>query len=355
MKYAIVHDYLTQRGGAERVVLALAKLLPGAPIYTSLYASNGTYQEFEDLDVRTSRLQGKVKPEQFRRSVLSLPGVFAELDLSEFDLVVISSSAFAHHVRHHNSFVYCHTPPHFLYDTRAYLGSPILAAMSWGPLSLMRRQDRKAASLHHNYAANSQQSAQRIEETYGRTCPVIYPPLMTAHLPENAEPLPTRQRALVVSRLLPYKRVDVAIKACELAGIGLTIVGEGPEMDRLRASATGDVSFVGRVEDHEMAELFVDHSVVLTPGREDFGYGPVEANYSGRPVIAIKAGGALETIENGVNGALVNGWNTRDWSEAIKEVLSMSWSPSQLRATTERFSEKTFGDQTNRWIESSLD
>jgi glycosyltransferase involved in cell wall biosynthesis len=354
MKYAIVHDYLTQRGGAERVVLALAKVFPEAPIYTSLYAPEGTYREFSKLDVRTSRLQGKVKPEQFRRSVLSLPGVFSELDLSEYDLVVISSSAFAHHVRHDNSMVYCYTPPHFLYDTSAYLGNSALAAIAWGPLSILRHRDRRAASTHHSYATISRQSARRVSEIYGRSSPVIYPPLITAHLPSTAASTPSELRALIVSRLLPYKRVDVAIKACALAGIGLTIVGEGPEMSALKSLATGDVTFVGRVDDRELAQLFVDHSVVVAPGLEDFGYGPVEANYSGRPVVALKAGGALETIQDDINGFLVDGWDPQEWSAAIKSATSKSWSPTELRATTNRFSEQVFTKRIKLWVEGQL-
>ena len=355
MKYAIVHDYLTQRGGAERVVLALAHVLPDAPIYTSIYSPDDTYPEFKELDVRTSDLQGRIRPEHFRRAVLRLPGAFERLRLSEFQRVLVSSSAFAHHIRHPNSAVYCYTPPHFLYDTRAYLGNATLSTIAQLPLALLRHRDRLAAKRHRTYSTISRQSALRIESAYHLAAPVIYPPLMTSHLPRVLQASPPAPRALVVSRLLPYKRIDVAIKACEIAGVGLTVVGEGPELHSLRHLATGDVNFTGRVNDDDLAQLFASHAVVLAPGIEDFGYGPVEANYAGRPVIAIRAGGALETVEDGVNGVLVSDWSPQSWAMAISEALNKPWSSVHLRETTERFSQTQFEANIAQWLNSSLE
>jgi glycosyltransferase involved in cell wall biosynthesis len=350
MKTAIVHDYLSQRGGAERLVLGLCGLFPGAPVYTSIYAPERTYPEFSDIDVRTSALQRRVSPDQFRRSVLRLPAVFSELDLSEFDQVVISTSGFAHHVRHARTAVYCHTPPHFLYDTRAYLGSRARAAVVRAPFAWLRHVDRAAAARHRSYVANSLQTSRRIRAVYGRESGVIYPPLATGHLPDRLSP-PRVPRALVIARLLPYKRIDVAIAACRRVGIGLTIVGEGPEEGRLRRLADGDVVFLGRQSDDELRDLFEGHGVVLAPGLEDFGYGPVEANYAGRPVVARRAGGALETVEDGVNGILVDSWDEAAWSDALSAVLARDWSPAALRATTDRFGLDVFRANVTTWLD----
>ena len=330
----------------------MAGLFPDAPIYTSFYAPGSTYPEFADLDVRTTSLQSSIRPDHFRRSVLRLPGAFAGLDLSGFDQVLVSSSAFAHHIRHPRSVVYCYAPPHFLYDSRAYFGSRAKAAAAWPVLAPLRRRDRTAASSHGAYIAISAESARRIASAYGRTAPIVYPPLRTEHLPLLPEPLPAEPRALIVARMLPYKRVDVALSACVQAGVGLTVVGEGPEEPRLRQLAAGhDVQFLGRLDDAALVDLFVAHSLVLAPGIEDFGYGPVEANYAGRPVVAQAAGGALETVENGVNGILVSGWDTGHWADAIKSAVHRSWSPAALRESTSRFHADEFG----RGIRNAMD
>ncbi len=351
----IVHDYLSQRGGAERVVLSLSRLFPSAPIYTSFYAPELTYPEFKQLDVRTSGLQDRVDPDHFRRAVFQLPSAFSAMDLSSYNRALVSSSAFAHHVNHPNAAVYCYTPPRFLYDTSTYLGSRAKAAAVWLPFEILRHRDRRAALAKRTYAAISEQSARRMHQAYRFTGGIIYPPLATAHLPSIPPPFPATPRALVIARLLPYKRVDVAIRACTQIGLGLTIVGEGPEEDRLRSLGRGaDVAFLGRIDDDELRELFAEHSLVLIPGIEDFGYAPIEANYAGRPAVAIAAGGSLETIEDGVNGQLVAGWDLAAWIAAVEAVVARQWVPEQLRESTERFHEASFHRSISEWMDSSL-
>ncbi|MGH9073641.1 MAG: glycosyltransferase, partial [Acidimicrobiales bacterium] len=256
--------------------------------------------------------------------------------------VVVSSSAFAHHIRHPRSLVYCHTPPRFLYDPEAYFRGRAAARAARAALAPLRRQDRRAALGHVAYVANSEVTARRIAKTYGRVAPVVYPPLATAHLPSRPQPLPSRPRALVVARLLPYKRIEVAIAACAAARIPLTVVGEGPDEPRLRRLASGHVDFAGWLDDDRLAEVFVSHSVVLAPGVEDFGFGPVEASFAGRPVVAVAAGGALETVRDGVTGRLVEGWDPGSWAAAITDVLSRRWSPTDLRGHTTAFGAEVF-------------
>ena len=350
MRIALVHDYLTQPGGGERVVLQLAELFPGAPIYTALYEPETTFPEFANYDVRTSPLQGNVDADDFRRSVLRYPRAFQGFDLDDYDLVVVSSSAFAHHVRHPAAYVYCHTPPRFLYDPATYVGerfAPILGAAGL-PL---RRADRSAARSCAGYVANSKITASRIKARYGIEAPVIHPPLWTAHLPAEVSPIPAVPRALTICRLLPYKRADLAVEAAKRAGIGLTVVGDGPERARLEALAGDhDVSFLGRVDDDELRALWETHSVAIVPGLEDFGFAPVEANYSGRPTVALDAGGALETVNSGVTGLRVSGTDPDAWGDTLRQVIDTTWDPHQLRAESEKFSGERFDRQLLEWI-----
>jgi glycosyltransferase involved in cell wall biosynthesis len=349
VRIALVHDYLAQCGGAERVLLELAAMFPEAPIYTSLYAPELTFPDFAALDIRTSALQTRVAPQRFRSALLRYPAAFRSFDLSDFDTVLVSSSAFAHHVRHDHSYVYCHTPPRFLYHPESYGGGRVRAAVTRHALAPLRRADLRAAVHHVSYVANSEATARRVRLTYGREAGVIYPPLRTAHLPDPLSPLPSAPRALVVSRLLPYKRIDVAIEACALAGIPLSVVGEGPDRDRLERLG-GNVELLGRVADDELARLFVAATVVLVPGREDFGYLPVESNFAGRPVVALATGGALETIVDGTSGRLVASHNVRLWAEVLREVHERSWSPAELRASTQRFWAASFRGSVAHWV-----
>lgn len=347
---AIVHDFLSQCGGAERVVLQLAAMFPDAPIYTSFYAPERTFAEFADRDVRTSRLQGRIDPDGFRWAVLRYPGAFRSFDLSAFDTVVVSSSAFAHHVVHERSFVYCHTPPRFLYESGAYRHGRKLRLLARPALAVLRGSDRRAVSRHRSYAANSEVTAERVRRLYGREAAVLHPPLWTRHLPAEPPPFPRSPRALLVSRLLKYKRVDVAVEACRLVGMPLTVVGDGPERRRLEENRWPGVAFLGRVDDIDLAPLFAEHSVALVPAREDFGYGAVEANYAGRPVVALAAGGARETVVHGVTGLLVESYEPAAWALALGAVHEREWSPGDLRRATTRFQAPRFDAAVRRWL-----
>jgi glycosyltransferase involved in cell wall biosynthesis len=348
---AVVHDYLTQFGGAERVALVMSDCFPEAPVYTSIYGEHDTFSEFRDRDVRTTSLQRYVPPRHFRLAGPLYGRAFSKLDLSAYDNLLISSSGFAHHVQHHNAYVYCHTPPRFIYELPAYFGKSWRVGATSAFLPWLRRRDQEAAQRHHRYVANSALSARRISALYGKDVGVIHPPLRTDHLPEQPAPMPQEPRALIVARLQPYKRFDLAIAACARAGIPLTIAGTGPDAARLKSLATGDVRFLGRVEDAALPELFRTHSVVLAPGIEDFGMAPIEANYSGRPVLARAAGGALETVEHGRTGFLVDSDDVAVWADMIDQVIRASWQPHELQASTAPFRVEEFRHKIHRWIE----
>lgn len=332
------------------MVLALAEAFPGAPVYTSVYAAAGTFAGFADLDVRVAPLGKLVRPAAFRSYAPLYPVLFRSLDLSEYDTVIVSSSAFAHHVRHPRSFVYCHTPPRFLYQPGSYLRSAALIAAIGAVTAPVCVADRRAARRARSYAANSEVTRRRIAAVYGLDATVIHPPVSTGHLPAVPFPLPARPHALVVSRLLPYKRVEVALMACAEVGIPVTVVGEGPERQRLERLAGPETEFLGRVDDAELAGLYAEASVVLAPGVEDFGFAPVEAHWAGRPVVAIAAGGALETVRDGVDGLLVEDHDISRWARALRAVHERRWDPGVLQDGATPFSFEVFSEQVRVWV-----
>lgn len=361
MTIALVHDFLTQRGGAERVVLHLARILRDPVIITALYAPDDTYPGFADFDVRALHEISGPPAQHFRRRVLSYPGMFRSLGLDDADLAIISTSAFAHHVRHPRSAVYWHTPPRFLYDPAAYLPwqpGPSQTALAFAVSTATRRlrhRDRHAARAHRLHAANSRRTSARLHETYGIDVPVLYPPLDTESIPFSLSEPCTPPRALVVSRLLPYKRIDLAVAACWLVGIPLTVIGNGPDRDRLRRLADDSVTFRSAVSNAELAKAYADHAVVLCPGQEDFGYVPVEAASSGRPVVAAAGAGAEETVLEGSSGLLVRGTDATLWARAIETALDRPWFPDELRSSASRFSADTFALGLTDWLSPLAD
>ena len=356
MRVAIVHDFACQRGGAERVVLSLCRLLADPVVVTSLYVPEATYPELGDYEVRAARVGTARDAKRFRARALSYAREFRAFDVSDTGLAIVSSSAFAHHVRHPRSLVYWHTPPRFLYDPSAYVGNPVLAGALRTGLTPVRRGDRRAALAHQGHAATSRRTAARLKDAYGIDASVIHPPLDLDRLGSALTDPTGGAGALVVSRLLPYKRVDVAIKACALAGVPLTIVGAGPEGPNLRALAgTGPVRFLEAVSDAELAELYATSAVVLSPAIDDFGYVPIEAAYAGRPVVAASAGRTNENVRDGRTGRLVEGFDEADWAEALVEVLATPWSPETLRAHAVEFGHERFASQLREWLAPFVD
>ena len=356
-KLAIVHDYLTQTGGAERLALALSDIFPEALIYTSVYAPEATLSEFGGRDIRTTFLQGRFAPEHFRYAAPLYGQAFRSLDLSEFDKVIVSTSGFAHHIKHPNAFVYCHTPPHFLYELDAYMNKGVARSVAQGVVPALRAGDKRAARRHANYVANSFETAEKIRKTYEKITPVIHPPFSTTHLPPSVSALPAEPRALMIGRLMPYKRFDTAIRACHIANVPLTVIGGGPDEARLRSLATelnSNTAFTGRVSDEDLAELWNWHSVALMPGVEDFGFAPLDANYSGRPIVGRNAGGALETIVDGVTGMHVDGDDPAVWAEAILNTLHQQWDPVVLRESTTPFQFPAFRSKVLEWVGESV-
>lgn len=357
-RVAIVHDYLTQRGGAERVVLSLLRMFPDADLYTSVYDADGTYPEFRAHEVRTTWLQRLPHRGSWARALLPLyPLAFGSLRLEGYDLVISSSSGFAHGVRAPGArhVVYCYTPPRFLHQTATYLGrtgSPLTrrAGTALGPLlAALRRWDRRAATTPDAYVAISSVARARIAETYGRDSQIVHPPVEVDRIRPPAAPPGAEPFYLAVARLLPYKRVDLAVAACRAAGRRLVIIGDGPCSSELRALAVGaDVEFRHAVSDDELNELLAGCEALFQLGSEDFGIAPLEANAAGRPAIAFAAGGALETIVDGVTGVLVETQSVEAVVAAMQKVEARRWDAALMRQHARWFGEARFHEELHR-------
>jgi glycosyltransferase involved in cell wall biosynthesis len=316
VRVAIVHDYLTQMGGAERVLDALHALFPDAPVFTSVVDEAVLPKSWKDWDIRPSLLSDLPRAERWHRSVPPVyPALFRGFRrvLRDYDLVLSDTSAWAHQApagigKIHVS--YCHSPARFLYKDDAYLGParvhPLLRPVMRGMFSMLRQVDRQAAGRVDRYVANSNTVRERIKAAYGVDASVVYPPVDVSRIGAVAETLPAAPEDwyVVVSRLVPHKRVDLAVAAFNRLGMPLKIVGEGRAIERLRELARPNVEFLGRQSDEAVAELLGRSRGLILPAKEDFGITAVEAQAAGRPVIALDAGGAQESVLPGVTGVL---------------------------------------------------
>lgn len=352
LRVAIVHDDLTQRGGAEQVVLALHRLFPDAPILTTVYDPERTYPDFEDLDVRVTPLQRLPHGEKAARGLLPLyPWAIGRIDATGHDLVVSSSSRFAHGVDAGDAYhlCYCHNPPRWLYQTDEYVerGGPVprWARPLLRPLfPILRRWDQRAATRPDLYVANSRVVAERIARVYGRDAEIVYPPVRRERFttPHTSAGLTDEPYYLVVSRLLPYKRIDLAVRAAEARGVRLVVVGSGPAEADLRAAAGSHTEFRHDIGDAEMAALLTNCRALVQPGLEDFGLVPLEANTAGRPVIAYGLGGALESVVDGVTGIHFPEQSVDALVDAMERLEARTWNGAALRTYAKAASEDQF-------------
>jgi glycosyltransferase involved in cell wall biosynthesis len=334
-----VHDYLNQTGGAERVVLAMSGIWPDAPVYTSLYRAGSTFPDFGAVDVRTSALGWLPIDGGFRNLFPLYPVAFRAFGPLEYDIVISSSSGWAHSVRTASwSFhaVYCHAPARWLYG-----GEHLVDArrrVLWPFVSALREWDRGAAQRAQLYIANSQEVRRRIHAQYRVDAPVVYPPVDV----HRFVPQERGERLLVVSRLLPYKRVDAIVDAATRGGIGLDVVGTGPCLADLQRRAGQTVKFHGRLQDDDVRGLMQTCRALCVPGKEDFGITSVEANAAGKPVVALAAGGALETLEDGVTGSFFSRHEPTEVLDAIRRCDRIETPPDRISASARRFSRHTF-------------
>lgn len=358
---AIAHDYLTQRGGAERVVLAMHRTFPEATIYTSLYDPEGTYPEFRNAKIVVSPLN---RWPLFRRDHrLALPLLpFAAWTLKiTADVVLVSSTGWAHGFRMSGRvLVYCHSPARWLYLSEQYLGgSAWHTPVGWALLALkpyLTWWDRRGAARANRYVANSTVVQQRLKEVYGMDAEVFYPPhsVDVGGFQEKVPGLSTfvgeGGHFLVVSRLLPYKNVDQAIEAFRGLDERLVVVGAGPQADRLRALLPNNVRLVSHLTDSQLRWLYASCQAVVAPSYEDFGITPLEGGAWGKPTLALRAGGYLDTVLEGVTGTFIEEPTKARIREAVSTFRPEQWNGELIRQHANRFSEAGFRERLRREV-----
>ncbi len=358
MRVAFVHDYLTQLGGAERVLAAMLPLFPGAPLYTSLYDPRRLGGAFEGVDVRTTWLQRIPGAARAFRALLPLyPRAFEALDLRAFDLVISSTTSFAKGVLTRPDALhvsYINTPTRFLWYPQEYaeeltpaLARPLLRAVLPG----LRRWDYSAAQRPQRIIANSDNVAARIRACYHRESDVVPCPVdVAAFAPSES----IGDYYLVAARLLLYKRVALAIEACDSLSAPLVVMGTGPDEARLRRLAGPRVRFVGRVDDAERRTLFACARAAIVPGVEDFGLVALEAAASGRPTIAFGAGGSLETVVEGETGSFFREATAGSLAAVLRTFDADAFDRGRLVAHAQAFSPERFRAQLRALIEKYL-
>jgi glycosyltransferase involved in cell wall biosynthesis len=337
-RIAIVHDYLTQRGGAERVVLALLRIFPEARLITSVYREEGTFPEFAEKRVETTWLNHlSLVRQDPRRALPLLAPTFGRMEVADVDVVIASSSGWAHGVQTSApKIVYCHNPPRWLHQPEEYLAGlgPLAQLASRAMTPYLRRWDRLAAAGTAVYIANSTPVVDRIRCAYGRDALLVPPPVMI-DVTGPREPIEGVEPGflLTVARARGYKNTDVVIDAMsELTGERLVVVGETRQSTRVRG--------VGRVNDAQMRWLYANCRALVSASYEDFGLTPLEANAFGRPAVVLRAGGFLDTLVEGVTGVFIEEPSAAAVADAVQRLPAVD--EDEVRAHTERYSEATF-------------
>ena len=345
-RVALVHDFLLDIRGAERVFAALCDQFPQADLYTAVYDEQGTEGWFAHRDVNTSFLQ-RLRPtaRSFRALLPLYPHAMEALDLSGYDLVISSSSAWAHGVLVDPEAVhvcYCHNPFRYAWNAReqtlATHGLAVRAALRvifrrW------RMWDFIAAQRVDTYIANSQTTRRRISRYFARDATVLNPPVDTQRFTPVDAP---GEQYVVLSELMPHKRIDLAVRAFDRMRLPLVVVGNGPDARRLRRLAGPTIEFTGRVGDAEAAEILARSRALIVPATEEFGIAAVEAQAAGRPVIALREGGARETVVEGVTGAFFETPSVDALVEAVHRFDAAAVDPAACVRNAQRFDVSVF-------------
>ncbi len=348
----LAHDWLTGMRGGERVLETLCQAFPAAPIYTLLYRPDRVSDAIRRHPVTASWLQHVPGIGRAYRYFLPLfPGAIERLRPVPADLLISTSHCVAKGVRPPPGALhvcYCFTPMRYAWMFHEeYFGThPLKRAVLNPCLRRLRDWDRAASDRVHHFVALSRHVRDRIRRFYGREADVVHPPVRTdfwTPAPGNARPeYPTYD--LVVSALVPYKRINLAVRAYTRLGFPLRVVGTGPEFRSLRREAGPNVVFLGRRSDHDLRDLYRQCRLLVFPGEEDFGLVPVEAQACGRPVVAFARGGALETVEEGRTGVCFREQSVESLLGAVETAAAARWDPAAIRARAERFNEQAFLD-----------
>ncbi|MSX02938.1 MAG: glycosyltransferase [Actinobacteria bacterium] len=357
-RVALVHDFLLDLRGAERVFLELCSMFPDADIFTAVYDEVGTQGRFADRNVVTSGLQ-RLRPtaRTFRPLLPFYPAAVESLDLRGYDLVISSSSAWAHgvipdeqavHVSYcHNPFRYAWTEREATLDARNFVVRPALAQV----MHRWRQWDFIAAQRVDAYVANSKTTQQRIERYFGRESEVVYPPVEI----DRFSPGVAGDYYLVLSELIAHKRIEVVVKAFTRLGLPLVVAGDGPDARRLHRMAGSNVRFVGRVSDTEAANLLRGAKSLVVAATEEFGIAAVESQASGRPVIALRAGGLLETVIEGETGVFFDQPDPASLCAAVEGLGASELLTEDCVRQAQRFSPERFREAFSASVTAALE
>ncbi len=384
MKIALAHDWLNQMGGAENVLERLVELYPGAPVFTTIYGPALMPEAYRRWDIRSTWLDRAPAVHRHHQPYLPLyPPAVESMDFSGYDLILSNKSGFIHGLHHTAEqlhICYCLAPTRYVWDYGSYaaregfgrwvgwLIEPVIRRLrAWDFAAAQRLEGWKVGRLEgwksevasksatkragvDHFIAISTDIQGRIKKYYGRDSVIIYPPVDTGHF----RPLPPGQSPgdfyLIVSRLIPYKRIDLAVQALTRLGQRLIIVGDGRDRARLEAMAGPTVEFKGRLPGDEVAGLMARCRAFLFPGFEDFGIAPVEAQAAGRPVIAFGQGGALDTVVEGQTGLFFRQQSVEALIQTIEQFERTSFDPTAARANAERFSVERFKQQLGDFV-----
>ncbi|MDR2431607.1 MAG: glycosyltransferase [Candidatus Margulisbacteria bacterium] len=356
-KIAIVHDYLVDRGGAERVVIALSRAFPDAPVYTSVYVPQKTFAYFAGQKIFYSRfLTFLARLCGARERIFPLILLyFWRLNLRKYDIVISSSSTFAVQVRHPRHYCYCHTPARFIWRSADYnLAKNPLKQFFLNWIAFFVKPFDLAAARHiHLFIANAENIRKRIQKTYKKKAIVINPPINCASF------RPVKKTGgdyfLALSRLKKYKNIDLAVKVFNELKLPLRIAGQGSEKKYLRSIAQKNIKFLGKVTENRLRKLYANCRAFVFPGEEDFGITPLEAQASGRPVIGLGRGGLLETVLDGQTGLFFAEPTAQSLKKTIQDFLKKEnkFSSSVIRRHAERFDERVFRKKIIYLIASS--
>lgn len=353
MKLAIVHDWLTNMGGAEQVVLNFKEIYKDAPIYTTFYNKDNMDKEFQKFDIRTSFLQ-KDKPVLDHKKYFPLmPFAFRKFDMKDYDVILSSSSSCAKGVRKDKNAIhvcYCHTPMRYAYEFKDeytkdmnFIKKSLVEVL----LFFMRIWDKSNSKKVDYFIANSSIVKERIKKHYGRDSIVINPPVRCDMF--NISDV-DGDYYLVMSRLVSYKKFDLAVQACSELNKKLIVIGEGPEREKLEKLANSNVTFMGRLPDSEVKKYMAECKALLFPGLEDFGIVPVEAQSCGRPVICYGVGGVLDSVIDGETGVYFKEQTVESLKEAILKFETMTFDKKKIREHALKFDEKEFRKNIKNFI-----
>ena len=361
MKVALVHDYLNQMGGAERVVMAFHQMFPDAPIYTSIYDPQRVDPAFQEMDIRTSFMQKFPLVTRHHQPYLPFyPIAMESLDLRDYELVLSSSSAFGKGVITRPGTMhicYCHTPMRWCWNYREYVEREQLGGMARLVLPLLitglRVWDQVSAMRVDHFIANSPVVAERIQKYYRRDAVVIPPPVEVSRFSFDPA-IEAEDYFLIISRLIPYKRIDLAIEACNRLRLPLVIIGAGRDMERLKRLAGPTIRFLGRLSDQEVLHYYARCRALLFPGEEDFGITPLEAQACGRPVIAYGSGGVLASVVEGITGVFFYEQTVDSLATALASFDERRYEPETIRSHALEFDMPRFRRRILQFIEAKM-